>query len=525
MTTMTRTQACALAAAALLSGCIEQSFSNVDGSSSGDGPRIELTPLYIDFGTGGVDDPPVIESFLVKSVGETDLTVSGMEISGSGAASFTLVTEELDFVLPVGAEQEIEVAFQALGADDELASVIVSSDDPDSPLSLVDLAAMGEVPELSITPNPLDMGTHGIGCEVSNTLTLENIGTDSLTISDISHSGGDFTLVDGNPLPLELVPGDWTTVDIVFVPPSTDTVEGTLSVTSTEPMGVRTALQYGAGTTGGDRTDTWEIPEAVATDILFSLDQSCSMTWDIIELYSNFDVFVDELENFTEDWQVIVANADDGCLANKIIKPGSDVQQDFTDAMFSWGNGDYTEALLTINRNAIEKTDKGDCNNGFMRPDAMLHIIDISDEPEQSEYISGETWDELVDQIVAKKGSLALTKISAIAGDYPGGCSDASEGYGYAQAVDYTGGEFLSICQNWATTTNLGLLAAASVTQDRFQLSSTPIESSIVVKVNGTKRSTWTYESASNAVVFTEKAPEGGDNIEISYETASGACD
>ncbi len=529
MTTMTRWQALArrtlAAAAAALAlggtGCSDQNFSNVNNGSSGDGPRIEVTPTYIDFGLGGVDDPAVIESFTIKSVGGSDLAVSGIELSGSGAASYTLLADELDFVLPPGSQEEIEVSFQAVGADDEIATAIISSDDPDAPLSLVDLVAEGEVPELQIQPDPLDMGTHGIGCETDNTLSLTNIGTDSLTVTEITHSGGDFTLIDANALPLTMEPGDWTTVDIVFTPVSTDTVEGTLSVTSTEPMGTRTALQYAAGTTGGDRLDSWEIPDAVATDILFSLDQSCSMTWDIIELYSNFDVFVDELQKFTEDWQVIVANADDGCHANKIIRPGGDFSQDFQDAMFSWGNGDYTEALLTINHNAVELTDKGECNNGFMRPDAMLHIIDITDEPEQSP----ESWNSLVDQIVAEKGSLALTKISAIAGDVPNGCSDASPATGYAEAVDYTGGEFVSICQSWATTTNLGLLAAASVSQDRFQLSSTPIEETIEVKVNGTKRTTWEFHETSNSVVFTEKAPEGGDLIDISYETNDGDCD
>ena len=523
MKTMTRAVTCALAAAtaALLGGCIEQSFSNVNGTGKGDGPRIEVSPNTIEFGLMGADDEAIVESFVVRSVGATDLTVSGMEISGSGGASYTLLSEDLDFVLPPGAEQVIDVAFQAVGADYEVAAALIYSDDPDTSIALVDLIGEGEVPELSITPNPLDMGTHGIGCETENTLKLENIGTDSLTITGMTHSGGDFTLVDLNTLPLTLEPGDWTTVDIGFVPSSTDTAEGTLAVSSTEPMGTRTALQYGAGTTGGDRLDTWEIPEAVATDILFSLDQSCSMTWDIIELYSNFDVFVEELQKFTEDWQVIVANADDGCLANKIIRPGGDFSQDFTDAMFSWGNGDYTEALLTINLNAVAQTDKGECNNGFLRPDAMLHIIDISDEPEQSP----RPWQDLVDDIVAEKGSLALTKISAIAGDVPSGCSDASPGTGYAEAVDYTGGEFLSICQNWATASNLGLLAAASVTQDRFQLSSTPILETIVVKVNGATRSTWEFHEASNSVVFTEKIPSEGDSVAISYETSSGSCD
>ena len=33
-----------------------------------------------------------------------------------------------------------------------------------------------------------------------------------------------------------------------------------------------------------------------------------------------------------------------------------------------------------VTSEAIENTDPGECNHGFMRPDAMLHIIMVSDE-------------------------------------------------------------------------------------------------------------------------------------------------
>ena len=82
----------------------------------------------------------------------------------------------------------------------------------------------------------------------------------------------------------------------------------------------------------------------------------------------------------------------------------------------------YQEALLTEARNAIEETDNGECNAGFLRSNAMLHIILVSDEPEQSVDISGETWQQLADQIIAKRGSSGLVRISSIVGDVPNGC-------------------------------------------------------------------------------------------------------
>ncbi|MCP4224637.1 MAG: hypothetical protein GY773_14965, partial [Actinomycetia bacterium] len=187
----------------------------------------------------------------------------------------------------------------------------------------------------------------------------------------------------------------------------------------------------------------------------------------------------------------------------------------FQEALFAWNlENDYTEALLTVNDNAVQNTDSGDCNAGFMRPQAMLHIIDITDEPEQSP----RPWDEIVDSIVTKKGSLALTTISAIAGDYPSGCDDAAAGTGYYEAVDATSGVFLSICQSWATTNNLGLLASASVNQDTFELSQPAQESTIVVEVNGQRQTSgWAYDAASNAVIFASNLPGEGDEVSITY--------
>ena len=82
----------------------------------------------------------------------------------------------------------------------------------------------------------------------------------------------------------------------------------------------------------------------------------------------------------------------------------------------------------------------------------------VSDEPEQS----STSWSTLVSQIQGYKSNPDDVKLSAVAGDYPGGCSTAAPGAGYHQAVSATGGEYLSICDtNWAK--HVETLAAATV--------------------------------------------------------------
>ena len=86
------------------------------------------------------------------------------------------------------------------------------------------------------------------------------------------------------------------------------------------------------------------------------------------------------------------------------------------------GGSDYEEALLTVAKNAVENTDPRECNAGFLRQNAMLHVVLVSGEPVQSFDLDGVTWQALTDQIIAKKGSIGQVRVSAIAVPVPCGC-------------------------------------------------------------------------------------------------------
>ena len=181
------------------------------------------------------------------------------------------------------------------------------------------------------------------------------------------------------------------------------------------------------------------------------------------------------------------------------------------------GGGSFTESLLTPAAYATGKSGSGQCNAGFMRDGALLHIIAVSDEPEQSPYTSGYSWSQLVDMMVANKGSASLVKVSAIVGDYPSGCSTADPGTGYYEAANYTGGEFLSICaSSWSGY--MSALAEASVSMDTYELNATPVEHTLWVAVNDVERTSgWYYDSGGNSVIITENIPEGGDVVKVTY--------
>lgn len=504
----------------------ENKLGHVDDYGGADGPIIDVTPDNLDFGALG-DGEVATMTFTVSNVGPEGslLNVSGIDLTGTGVESFTILTDPLDFSLEAGgAGQDIDVAFTPLGAS-VTAQAIVHSDDTATPNSAVDLMGAGTVPELLINPDPLDMGTTYIGCDKENVVTLTNVGTDTLDISDISESGAGGTIVISSvgSLPISLEPGDSTEVNLLFTPDRVDTYNATLSVTSNEPRGVRTAEQTAEGKYGHDYTDTFEVATDPPSDIIFFVDQSCSMDDDARSLASNFSAFITQLSTYTSDWHIMVANDDNGCSSTGVLTSStSGYESRFTSAVGN-GGGMWTESGLTVTAAAVDKTDSSECNAGFLRADALLHIIMVSDEPEQS---MG-SWDSYVNQVVTKKGDASKVKFSAIAGDQPSGCSSSSNsaeyGRGYYEATADTGGLFLSICSNWAT--NVSALADASITETTFALSHTPDPSTITVDVNGAPAGGWTYDSASNSVVFNDSnAAEGGDAIEVSY-SALASCD
>ncbi len=505
-------------------GCkSDHGFHDNNGANGGSGPQISVDPEIVEFGALGRDET-VADIFTVTNVGEGELEISGITIEGT-SSSFAILTpeDELEFSLPATASMDIEVAFTPVGANEQHAQAIIVSNDEDTPELAVDLYGEGLIPDLEIDPSPYDFGDSYIGCAHSGEVDLINVGYDDLTIDTIDLSGGSgaFTLTAAPGLPLTLAPNEWTTVSLEFLPDAEADSNAILQVTHDAPGGQDRGDVEGRGIYAGDYTDTWEIPYDPPVDLFFSVDQSGSMSDDISRLANNFSTFINQLSYYTSDWRIMIANADSGCNhhGGYMTVASPNYVSQFSNAIQTGGGGWYTESLLTITSLAVDQTDSGECNQGFMRTDALLHIIMVSDEPEQS---SG-SWSTYVSQIQAKKGSTSNVKLSAVAGDYPGGCGSAAAGTGYYEAVQATGGEFLSICSDWSAMVED--LADASVQLSEYELSHTADADTITVRVNGTQdSSSWYFNPDSNSVIFTTAIPEGGDTVRITY-SALANCD
>ena len=142
-------------------------------------------------------------------------------------------------------------------------------------------------------------------------------------MTDIEYVDAGFAVISTPNMPFTLAPGESETVEVGFTPALEEEIEGSFSVTSTEPMGVRTVEHIGTGISAARYEQIWENPIDPPSDIVFSVDLSCSMDDDAAALGGEFNTFINELSNYSNDWQIIVANDDDGCNRGTILKPNT----------------------------------------------------------------------------------------------------------------------------------------------------------------------------------------------------------
>jgi hypothetical protein len=141
------------------------------------------------------------------------------------------------------------------------------------------------------------------------------------------------------------------------------------------------------------------VPGAVATDILFVIDDSGSMSQEQATLQAGLDAFIQTLASspVANDFQVGVtttsvadfdgtANPNAGVLVPPGIMPSSSpsLVADFQSAVVVGTGGFGREQGFEAARQAIEKSGPGGANEGFIRPGARLAVIVLSDEDDCS---------------------------------------------------------------------------------------------------------------------------------------------
>lgn len=501
-----------------LAGCSDYSLFEDDGRNIGSQPIIEVEPPLIDFLSASETDR-LTKTFAIRNIGNAPLYVS--ELTSPASADFRVVWDGAQIHLEESESQDVEVTFQPTQSPEQTDQILVRSDDPEHPEIPVTVRGSGRLPWLQIDPPSWDFGTPGLGCPDDVKLTLQNVGAETLTLSDLAMSGDpSFSLVDWPPLPVELGPSAYTTVTVRSAADAIGTWNGALEVTSNDPRGVVSASFAATPSDGVPRQDRFSVAANPPVDIVFAVDQSASMDDDAAALGSSFGAFIETIEMETSAWRLGVVTYDSGCFNEGMLTSSSASLGDrFASAVAAGTDGEITddERLLQLASRALANTAAGRCNEGFLRSDALLHVIIVSDEPERSEEeATAWTWDYWVDDFLGYKTTPALVEVSGVVD--VSGCGEGDAGYD--EAIAATGGLALSICSaDWASYA-AALAKASTGGLWRFVLSDTAVAATITVSVDGVPlASGWRYDTATNAVIV-DSHPESGE-VTIDYRVAT----
>ncbi len=183
---------------------------------------------------------------LVNS-GDSTVTVKQATVSGRG---FKMSGLSFPLTLPPGQKKSFSVTFTPQSAGTSTGTVAVTSDAPNSVVSVPVTATAVASGALLSNPSSLSFGNVQAGHTQTLSTTVTNSGGTSVTISQASTTGAGF-VASGLSLPLTLASGQSIAIGVTFTAQSSGPASGTLSLVSDAANGgLAIPLSATTGTAG-----------------------------------------------------------------------------------------------------------------------------------------------------------------------------------------------------------------------------------------------------------------------------------
>ncbi|MGD0568373.1 MAG: choice-of-anchor D domain-containing protein [Candidatus Sulfotelmatobacter sp.] len=235
--------AVALALGTML-GC--QGLSTGKSSSQNQGSQnsgvLTAAPTTLSFGNVEVGTSQTLVDTLTNT-GGSSLTISDAVVTGDGISTTGL---SLPLILEAGQSATFNVVFSPQSIGSVSGTLALTNDGSSASLDIAITGTAVAAGSLSGNPTSLSFGNVPVGTSQSETETLKNTGSESITISQAAVTGAAFSYT-GLSLPLTLAPNQSTTFGVVFAPTSAGTGSGTLSITIS---GSSTVVNFALSGTG-----------------------------------------------------------------------------------------------------------------------------------------------------------------------------------------------------------------------------------------------------------------------------------
>jgi hypothetical protein len=537
----------------------------------------KIVPPSLDFASVAIGSQAQL-SFAVRNVGTTDCAVANIRLSANTAPEFAVTNISTRMVAP-GEQLLVPVGFSADGAGPFTGEADFTVNSMAAPQGMVPLTGGGVPACFAVVPQPLDFGSVGLMCK-SPTLSvaLRNMCSVPVDVHRAYVGPAPTDVFSVNPAQAgaqTIQPGGNALLAVTYAPK----VVGVDSA----PLYVDTSLQAspylveldGNALARLTQTDTYVIPPIQKVDVLWMIDNSGSMADKQKNLANNAARFIQHAAASGADYHIAVTTSGlipytagwtqcpggaSGGEAGRFFPVDNSIPRILTnqtpnvEAAFAalahvgtchWIETGLEAVRLALTPPLIDSADDAatpqpaDGNAGFLRPDARLAVIYVTDEDDIVQ--SGNTATKVqspvpvqtyVNQLEGlKPGRPDMVTASAIIG-LPGSCGGDIDGVGsrYIQLVQEVGGSIADICgTDWGGVIDT-VAKLAFDPQSAFPLSKAPGDRNIAVAVDGNDMpatapdgtQSWHYDAATGMfgqVVFApNQVPGPNSTVTITYD-------
>jgi len=393
---------------------------------------------------------------------------------------------------------------------------------------------LGGHPRIRISPGTIEVGPTDRECETTTKVRVQSVGQKPLIIESIEWSSlGAPDVVASHPPDAILAPGDELVFEYQQIENDGMDDFARLFIRSNAINEPYIAMdQNFRANDYPTQIDTHAGVEKYKADVLFVIDNSCSMSEEQADLSSNAVKFASPLLVSDIDFQIGVITTDSATLRGPIVTPATpDIVGELQSQFLAGTSGNPYEIGMEM---AFQATGGGpgpfgafSWDTGVLREDSFLTIVFVTDEPGDD----ARTVLEYSDWFQSLYGEDKLSVFSVINPDDPA-IPDTATGnkdrcaalYAprYVELSMLNPGGILNVCESWGE----GLTMIAESSYDpiiEFEMSRTPIEpDQIIVTIDGrvSPPSDWEYDgTAGNKIVFDRAAaPTGEDVVQIEYD-------
>ena len=177
------------------------------------------------------------ESIVLENIGVATLGILNISLTAASSDAFSIsgAPGAYPIALEAGENTGFSVTFNPVDTMDHTGWIEVLSNDEDTPTLLIPLTGTGGEPEIEVFPLTVDFSGVQVGGSADRQVTVRNIGTFVLDVSDITLDAAttaDYAIAPSLPYAATIAPGEEILLTVTYSPDGQGTDEGGLHVFS-----------------------------------------------------------------------------------------------------------------------------------------------------------------------------------------------------------------------------------------------------------------------------------------------------